>query len=50
MIYLKNLRNKSLPFYYVDLNPKKIDELKRMVKQAKDPQAKQNAMDALMDF
>ena len=37
MIHLKNLRNRSLPFYYVDLDPKRLDELKKMVKNAKDP-------------
>ena len=47
MIHLKNLKSKGFPLYYVDLDPKKLGELKKMVKQAKDPQARQNAVDAL---
>ena len=35
---------------FVDLDPAKNEELKRMVREAKDPEAKKEALDALQDY
>ena len=39
MKYLNNLKSKNLPFYYVDLDPSKVEELKNLVKSVTVPKA-----------
>ena len=43
MLLLNKLKNKSLPFYYVDLDPKKIDVFKKFVDEANNPLDKKTA-------
>ena len=50
MLLLNKLKNKSLPFYYVDLDPKKIDVFKKFVDEASNPLDKQTAQDALDNY
>ena len=50
MLLLNKLKNKSLPFYYVDLDPKKIEVFKKFVDEASNPLDKKTAQDALDNY
>ena len=43
MNQLNKMKNKSLPFYYVDLDPQKVEVFKQIVETANNPHDKRNA-------
>ena len=50
MNQLNKMKNKSLPFYYVDLDPQKVEVFKQIVESANNPHDKRNAQEALDNY
>ena len=50
MLLLNKLKNQSLPFYYVDLDPKKVEKLQKIAEEASNPHDKQAAQEALDNY
>lgn len=47
MIYLKSVKAKGFPFYYVEVDQNKLNELKKLAQTAEDPEIQQGAIEAL---
>ena len=50
MNQLNKMKNKSLPFYFVDLDPQKVEVFKQIVETANNPHDKKSAQEALDNY